>query len=579
MSWWQRMIERVAGPIIEARVKEQMLNLPIARKGDENFRRMTANPQRDLTPLAQDRQAEIAYYLWKTNGLATRMLELPRDMIVGGGFKFTAENDDVAEILERFWNDGVNQMDLTLDQRVLELGMYGEQCWPVFVSPHMGRVRLGYLDPTAIEGVQADPENAAILLGVQTKQEVTGKPRRYAIILNEDEETILSTAGRQLRSLYNDGACFFFSVNRALNATRGSSDLLPLLDWLDAYENWLFDRLEWASQLGAFLWDVTLKGMNQEQIQQWLENNPSPKRGSVRAHNEAVEWQAVSPDLKSADLQAIQKVFLHHILSVRGWPEHWFTAGGDVNRAVGAEMSEPILKTLSKRQGYVKHMLAFKGRYVVRQAINAGLLREKVPVKAKGSEGTVLKPAVETFKVEAPEISAKDINRISQAMAGVSAALLIGQSNRWISGEDAAGVFAMLASMLGREVEPAPQDAGGGPGGEDFTPERLAEMRRRLGMENGNQPGHDPDKAVDNKQPKGERPVFMWHASMAVVNVNEIRESVGLPPVEGGDLPVVTYLEQRGLPIPPILLGLGGDGQAAEVAAEAQERARRCILS
>jgi hypothetical protein len=170
-------------------------------------------------------------------------------------------------------------------------------------------------------------------------------------------------------------------------------------------------------------------------------------------------------------------------------------------------MAEPILKTLAKRQGYVKHTLAFTGRYVVRQAINAGLLREKVPVKAKGSEGTVLKPAVETFKVEAPEISAKDINRISQAMAGVSAALLIGQSNRWISGEDAAGVFAMMTSMLGREVEAVPQDKAGGPGGEDFTPERLAEMRRRLGMGNGKPPDgdDDPDKGGGAPAQEGSR--------------------------------------------------------------------------
>jgi len=192
-------------------------------------------------------------------------------------------------------------------------------------------------------------------------------------------------------------------------------------------------------------------------------------------------------------------------------PNHLFVTRRNGKVAVthntAAEMGDPILKTLAKRQGYVKYMLAFTGRYVVRQAINAGLLREKVPVKAKGSEGTVLKAAVETFKVEAPEISAKDINRIGQALAGVSASLMIAQSNRWIQPEDAAGIFAMLASMLGREVEPAPQDQAGGPGGEDFTPERLAEMRRRLGMGNGKPPDgdDDPDKGGGAPAQEGDR--------------------------------------------------------------------------
>lgn len=479
MSWWDRLLSRMlAGPIdrlVESRVGEQLAIS--SRKGDENYRRLSGNPDRDLAPLAQDRQAQIAYYLWKTNPLASRMLNLKRDLIVGDGFRYTAQHQQVQEVLDRFWGDGVNQMELTLDQRVLELSMYGEQCYPVFVSPHMGRVRLGYLDPTSIETVVSDPDNAAVLIGVQTKAEA-GKVRRYAIILDEDAEAVLSDAAIRLRQRFSDGACLYYSVNRAMNATRGSSDLLPLLDWLDAYENWMFDRIEWASRLGDFIWDVTLRGMNAEQITQWLADNPPPKRGSIRAHNENVDWNAVNPDLKAADLSAIKKVFLHHILAAEGWPESWFTAGGETNRATAVAQSDPILKSLSRRQKYVKACLDSMGRYVVRQAVNAGALRERLPVTRSGREQIVA--AWEAFTVEAPEIATTDVVQVSQALATVSGALVVAEQNRWISREDTAGVFAMLASMLGREISPAADAAEGTPDDEDLTPERLATLTRRL---------------------------------------------------------------------------------------------------
>lgn len=479
MSWWQNILSRMlAGPIdrlVESRVGEQLALS--YRKGDENYRRLSGNTDRDLAPLAQDRQAQIAYYLWKTNPLASRMLNLKRDLIVGDGFRFAAQHESVQEVLDRFWNDGVNQMELTLDQRVLELSIYGEQCYPIFVSPHMGRVRLGYLDPTAIDVIVSDPENAAVLIGVQTKAEA-GRVRRYAINLDEDAEAVLSDAALRLRQQFSDGSCLYYSVNRALNATRGSSDLLPLLDWLDAYENWMFDRIEWASRLGDFIWDVTLRGMNTEQITQWLADNPPPKRGSIRAHNENVDWNAVNPDLKATDLSEIKKVFLHHILAAEGWPESWFTVGGETTRATAAEQGDPILKSLSRRQKYVKACLGSMGRYVVRQAVNAGALRERLPVIRAGKKQIVA--AWEAFSVEAPEIATKDVVQVSQALATVSGALVVAEQNQWISREDAAGVFAMLASMLGRDVTPAADAAEGTPDDEAYSAAQLAELRRRL---------------------------------------------------------------------------------------------------
>jgi hypothetical protein len=339
----------------------------------------------------------------------------------------------------------------------------------------MGRVRLGYLDPSQIHQVVPDPENAAILIGIETKG-VSGRKRRYPIILEAEEWTMLSGAAQTLRLSFTDNPCFFFTINRVTNATRGSSDLLRKLDWLQAYEEWMFNRLEWSQQVGAFIWDVLLKGMNSEQIQKWLDENPPPKPNSIRAHNEAVEWQAVAPDLKSVDLKEAARLFRNHILMDDGWPEAWFVEGGETNRATLGEQGDPIVKSITARQKKVQGMLHAMIRYALRKRVEAGSLPRTVIV-GEGESRKTLAPW-EALKISTPEIASRDFSRLGGVIVQISQALIIAKSNGWITHDDAAGLFALIASMFGREVEaaPAPEEPAV-PGGEDFTPEQIANIR------------------------------------------------------------------------------------------------------
>ena len=44
---------------------------------EEGFRRLTGDSQRDLTPMSRERMQKVVYYLWQTNVLANRLIELP----------------------------------------------------------------------------------------------------------------------------------------------------------------------------------------------------------------------------------------------------------------------------------------------------------------------------------------------------------------------------------------------------------------------------------------------------------------------------------------------------------------------
>ena len=114
---------------------------------------------------------EICFYLYDSNPFAHRILEMTKDFVVGEGITYKAVDDEVQAVLDKFWNDPINGWDLKQGQKVLELGLYGEQYYPTAVNEVDGFVRLGYLDPQGVFEVKTDPNNVEIRFH-QTKRKI-----------------------------------------------------------------------------------------------------------------------------------------------------------------------------------------------------------------------------------------------------------------------------------------------------------------------------------------------------------------------------------------------------------------------
>ncbi len=326
---------------------------------EDHWRRLTGDSTRDLPTLTQQRMRKLAVWLWQTNLLANRLIELPVAYLLAEGVTLRA--------LHTFWHDPINQLDIKLPRKVRELALYGEQCWPAFVDPNSGHVRLGYLDPSLIETVVTDPDNAEQPIGIVTVKDKRGHARRYKIIYNGPEDCF-SPRTQEIRQTFDTGNCFYYRINTLSNSKRGHSDLLAQADWLDAYEQYLFGEVDRANLLRAFLWDVEMPGATQAEVDARAGKIQRPMPGSVRVHNDAERWQALTPDLKAVDSSAAARLFRNHVLGGGTIPEHWFGGGGDVNRATAGEMGEPTFKIYSMRQREWKHILEDVGTYVINRA-------------------------------------------------------------------------------------------------------------------------------------------------------------------------------------------------------------------
>ncbi|MFQ5895377.1 MAG: hypothetical protein ACE5JJ_06120, partial [Nitrospinota bacterium] len=270
------------GESLARRVRESLPPLSGLDPDEHLYRRLSGNPKgqapwgplsgaepRDLSPLQQERAIRIAYFLYKSNPMAYRLTEDVKNWVVGEGISFEAGDPKVEAVLRRFWHDPVNNWPVKQHSRILELGLFGEQCYRALVNPADGHVRLAPVDPSRIDRVLVDPENPDVAVSVVRKGSAPEGERTLRVVAL-DEDPGSPSFGRLA------GEAFYFAVNKVAGASRGTPDLLALVDLLDAYDGYLFTLMERAGALHSYLWDVTLEDFTEEQIREWLKTNPTP---------------------------------------------------------------------------------------------------------------------------------------------------------------------------------------------------------------------------------------------------------------------------------------------------------------
>jgi len=416
-------------------VKRAKAAVPITANYDpkgEGYRRLASGSEalRDMQFLSQERMFEVAYFMFDSSAMTKRLARLDKTFLFAEPISVDSDDDDVQEIIDRMWTKKFRKIEFP--DLMMWLGLLGEQCWPVDVNPANGRVTLLYTDPTQIEAVHVLAYNVKQAVRVDIVG-ASGRPSKKLPIIRMDENPLSKTYGRTV------GECFFWSINHPPNSPRGRSDLLTLFDWVDSLERYGYNYLERAEFMLNFVWDVTLEGMTEEEIEKWQRDNPPPKPGSIRAHNKQVEWKAVSPDLKATDFTAGFDMGKGFIMGAAGRPDSWFGSGGKAYQTEAEQMGQVPLKDLDERQVLVGTIAEDITQFAVDQAVIAGRLSEE-----KAAAG---------FTVNLPEISKKDFTKSLNAVPQFTTALTVAENQGWLGRETAAKLFALVAGQMGFEYD------------------------------------------------------------------------------------------------------------------------------
>ncbi|GER92680.1 hypothetical protein A45J_0398 [hot springs metagenome] len=433
-----RLVAAFLGEAIESEVKRRLPAASSSSVDETGWRKLTGNVHRDLLIIDKEREIEIAYYLFKTNPLARWIINISAAFICGEGFVIESKNKDVKKLLNDFWDHPLNDLTVNLPIHVRELSIFGELLFPKFVSQYTGKIVLGYIDPANIKTVVVDPENCKIVIGVITKGVNFQDGRRYKTVLKKDAEDFLSPSARAWRDNQN-AECYYFRIGNLTNEERGQSDLFDIADWLDQYEQLLFDMSEKWSMLNVFVWDLLVEGADGNTLSEELKRF-TKKSGSVYAHNEKVKLEASNPDLKTFDIEAGSRLIRNHILGAKSIPSFWYGGAQDSNLAVSQEMSAPAYKCFSERQRVIKSMIETILDDVIAEADNRGMLKGVAEDE-------------KTYTLSAPELSGKDLSKFSTAIRDLVQSLVLAVTNEWVDKQTATQMFAFCMNMIGYEID------------------------------------------------------------------------------------------------------------------------------
>ncbi|WP_448252908.1 hypothetical protein [Ottowia oryzae] len=452
MGLWHRFIEAVgvttAPSPDPAPAPQPMREAASAQGADEpGWRRLSGDGlstqnERDLSPMAQDRMQKVAEYLWQSNLIANRLVELPLAYLLAEGVTLQCKDEEHQKLLNAFWSDPINNWPLKLTPRVRALGLLGEQCYIANVREGDGFVRLGYLDPRQIATVVTDPGNDEQPIGVVTKRDNRGKQHKYRVMVLGDDADLFSEQTARIRAEdFTDGECLLYQLNKFPNGSRGRSDLLGQIDWLDAYDEFLFNELDRIGYLRAFVWDVTLAGADPQAVKNYEKEFKAPAPNSTFVHNDSVKLEAKSPSLQAAETSESARLLRNHVLGGSTTPEHWFGGGGDVNRAAASEMGEPTFKIYTGRQQFLRLMLEEIGRFVLWRAAQAS--------------GTRPDWSDDKWQVTAvfPELVNRDVTKFAAALASLVSAVVQMIDAGLLTEETALKIVADVAQRFGQDFD------------------------------------------------------------------------------------------------------------------------------
>ena len=482
--------------ILEGSQDDPDFNLSSTAGGTPYMRRLSGAKAKDLPEYKHDRMLATAAYLWTNNPMAARVIRRAVNYVLGEGVEVLAHSDDekekeaIQKVIDGFWSDARNDLPARLLKWCTSWRAYGELFLRAAVNEFNGKVRLAYVSPEMVIKVVTEKDDIEQVKTIRIKRDERdseGEPcAAIRVQPNEDDPTAIERL---------NGEVFFFAANTLSDMVRGRSDLLAIGDVLDAYDQFVWNRLERQAMAMAFVWSVTLANADDKAIQDWIKTNgKTPRPGSIQVHNDKVTWDAVSPTLGSGEAMQESDLLINYISTSQGMPGMWFGRDNDPNRANGENLTGPTLKDLTSLQDEFRRVITMLVRFALDQAVQRGML----PADLDTSKA---------FQVQMPDLSVNDMAATATTFSTLVTSLIAATQANLIDKETAqellvlalkpTGMDINLADLQARvEEEKAENDARQM---EMFGMQQEAQAAQMQGMEEG---GGGPPPMAGSRPPK-----------------------------------------------------------------------------
>lgn len=367
--------------------------------------------------------------------------------LIGSGIKAKATEESVQDIIDDYFKGDAMTPKYQADLAALFL-TEGELILPIRTTKYGAHLRTTYLYTDTVEVVFSPNDNRLVdkivrpVDGTESihfvaVQMLTNKEELFKAYLNKTQKD--PPGGKEIATKdedkYTDPPQMAIYVKNGNPSTRrGFPAVYTIADFADILDEFLYQRLNLLRALMRMWLDVTVEG-DKTLVEKVAEDFKTiPANGSVDVHNAKIEVETKRFDLDGAEISEDFRSML---------------TGFDLATTIP---SKYMLGELSIEAGSMFHKMLVLEQGTFRELFTIILDCQIEAQKAVGKIGEKVDTAYELIF---PEVSTKDISKLSTAVNQLALALMTGIDEGWVEHESAAKAFVEAFNMvLDTELKP-----------------------------------------------------------------------------------------------------------------------------
>lgn len=456
-------------------MQEGMAELELALE-DLNYMRMTADGENEFSRTGLDKIVDLSRLMYIKNPLIKRQVQVKSLYIWAQGINVRAKNAEINQVLQAFWDDEKNRVELTGHQarmlKEVDLQVDGNLFFVFFPRPSDGRVRVRSIPVKEVREIVSDPNDAKspryylrawkeTNINAQTGRKNTVQRKAY---YPDWEYTPINKPGKfgnvEIRW---DEPVYHVRIGGFSDWKFGLGEVYAGIDWARAYKGFLEDWASLTKSLSKIAWKMTTPGGKKAvlaaktKIASTLgssggtgETNPAPTTGSTFVGGQGVDLQPMN--IRGANVSADDgRRLLLMAAAGAGLPETYY---GDVSvgtLATAKTMDRPTELMMLERQTMWIDVLRNICKYVLMWAAKAvdGPLRQIGTVNEIEDSGEIERELTwqaginPMLDIDFPPILEHDMQAAVQAV--VTALTLNGQDIRLL--DEAQGTRLILNAL------------------------------------------------------------------------------------------------------------------------------------
>ena len=386
--------------------------LPSARATDDDDWNLISGgggpADRQWSSLKLDLQDSLE--AWRLNAWVRQIVRLTTAYVVGDGLQVTSHRRAISRFVQEFWDHRQNGISARLAAWCDELTRSGELFIALFPNPVDGMQYVRAVPASQIERVETDPEDYEHETAYLERIPGQFEPKRWV----------------SARDAQPGEACLLhYTVNKPVGATRGESDLAPLLPWARRYTDWLKGRVrfnEMRNKLATA--EIILDDDTQVSAKRAQYAADPPTDSSIFVHGKGEELKFPAANIAAFEASGDGQALRLAMATAGDIPLHFFSEGDSATRATAVEMGDPTHRFYRQRQRAFGEMLV--------NLCEVAYLRHSATRGARGWWGQRVDLGL-TY--DAPDISRADNQALASSAASIVTAFATMADRGWITDE------------------------------------------------------------------------------------------------------------------------------------------------